>query len=654
MSASPVWAILAGAVLTMLTAWALGRILLRSCSLKLCRFEEDLIAMLTGAAILSFLLFLLASVHLARKNAFLAICLLAISVAWRRGAIGPAKERLPKLPGFWLILFAAPFAAYSALYFFNALAPEASPNGSTIYLGSVAVWWREHGFAAIEYPRGLGMLFLFAFSMGKHSAASLVHFSFLAAAPCLLVCYGRRFGLARGFVLGAILFYASPISGIDGASAYYDVAAACVLFGCFYTFQLWATTKERRWLIPAVLLASFGCVLVSGALPAGFRLPVRNLPALWSLNGQHGAGLFGPWMMLAPLALLALRSAHGRRLLVAAAICLPLLLLDNTTRFLLPAAVFLAPALGIAVQNSPGIAPLLIVLHSLFSWPSAVAAFAAEDSWRITDLPVTAALRRIPQHEYLKKRVPGYAVARFIEEGVPASARVLGFEAIPQAYTSRRLSLGTSDPGQRAVQSITTAFQSVVIPPLELRFQFRETPVRSLRVVRTGTASAGWTVTEMRVFRAGTEIARKPEWQVTGVPDTFDTPRAFDNSEVTAWPVWGAASPGMYLEEDFRNLLPLDSVILVCHRDAQHASFRLEGLGSDGQWKTLADRFDLSLHQSPTGLRRAASDELKSLGFGYIVSTSNTDLGGDLHRNPTFWGVTCVREMEGVCVYRLD
>ena len=45
-----VGAILLGAILTVLTAWTLGKILLRSLGLKLFRLEEDLIAFLAGSA----------------------------------------------------------------------------------------------------------------------------------------------------------------------------------------------------------------------------------------------------------------------------------------------------------------------------------------------------------------------------------------------------------------------------------------------------------------------------------------------------------------------------------------------------------------------------------------------------------------------------
>ena len=86
----------------------------------------------------------------------------------------------------------------------NALAPEISPDGSGYHLGNVARMWRNHGFVwdyhsmYSYFSQGIEMLFLVAFSFGRHSSAALVHFAFLCTLPLLMVCWGRRFGYAEG------------------------------------------------------------------------------------------------------------------------------------------------------------------------------------------------------------------------------------------------------------------------------------------------------------------------------------------------------------------------------------------------------------------------------------------------------------------------
>jgi hypothetical protein len=68
-------------------------------------------------------------------------------------------------------LLALAFAAYFVLYFFNAMAPEASPDGSTYHLGLVARYLREHGFQPITWniyaslSEGVDMLVALAWQM---------------------------------------------------------------------------------------------------------------------------------------------------------------------------------------------------------------------------------------------------------------------------------------------------------------------------------------------------------------------------------------------------------------------------------------------------------------------------------------------------------
>src|SRR4029078_4183948 len=119
-----------------------------------------------------------------------------------------------------LMLFAVPFAPYAVLYFVNALTPETSPAGVTYHLGSVLRWWTDHGFARYtdnlyaNLPQGLEMVFLVAFSVGRHSAAKLVHFAWLLALPWLVLSYGARFGMPRPYAVAAALIFVSPAIGM--------------------------------------------------------------------------------------------------------------------------------------------------------------------------------------------------------------------------------------------------------------------------------------------------------------------------------------------------------------------------------------------------------------------------------------------------------
>ena len=184
-----------------------------------------------------------------------------LGLAFRRGAHRPSGESFPALPIFWSWLFGLVFAIYSVLYFFNAMAPEMSPDGIAYHLGLVSRYLRAHGFERIttnmyaNLSQGIEMLFLFAFAFGRHSAAALTHFAFLVALAWSMLCYARRFGFPVAGICGALLVFVSPVVGLDGTVAYNDVATACIVFTAFYLAQIWAAANSsdeanRALLIP--------------------------------------------------------------------------------------------------------------------------------------------------------------------------------------------------------------------------------------------------------------------------------------------------------------------------------------------------------------------------------------------------------------------
>ena len=172
------------------------------------------------------------------------------------------------------ILWGIFFGMYVVLYLSNAMAPEASPDGAGYHLGLVARYLREHGFVRITdnlyaaMPAGVEMLFLFAFAFGRHSAAALVHFAFLVALVWQVFSYGRRSGFPVAGACAALLVFASPVVGIDGTSAYNDVAVAAIAFTLFYLLQIW--DEDRTWRLAAAigLVAGFAFAAKYTAWPA--------------------------------------------------------------------------------------------------------------------------------------------------------------------------------------------------------------------------------------------------------------------------------------------------------------------------------------------------------------------------------------------------
>ncbi len=259
----PVLYILFGALFTGATSLSAGCLILHRLRLRLYRAEHLLFGFVLGSALLSLTLFEFSTLHIVYKGVLLGLGLLVLNAALALGVFHRASEPAPPLPPLWRWLFWTAFALYAVLYFFYALAPEISPDGSTYHLGLVEQILRARGFQRSPWdfyknmPAGVELLFVFAFSFGRNSAAALVHYQFLLALPLLIVNFGRRFGMPAAGAVAAILVFASPVAGIDGISAYVDCALAVIVFALFYLLRIWDEQRDDRLLLLAGILGGF-------------------------------------------------------------------------------------------------------------------------------------------------------------------------------------------------------------------------------------------------------------------------------------------------------------------------------------------------------------------------------------------------------------
>jgi hypothetical protein len=255
--------ILVGALLTGAASTAAGLLLFRRLRIELYREELYPFAFVTGSALLSILVFLITAARLAYTWTFSLSCAALIlwsiwAGVWRRPAATFAR-----VPWLWRVLLVAGFLVYGTFYLMHAMAPEVSPDGSAYHLGTVARYLREHGFGRhttnmyANMPMGIEMLFLPAFAIGRHSSAAVVHFLYLVTVPVMLLNFGRRNGMPGAGATAALLFFLSPIVGLDGSSAYIDVAMAAVMFGAFALLQIWSERRLSELLVPIGLLAGF-------------------------------------------------------------------------------------------------------------------------------------------------------------------------------------------------------------------------------------------------------------------------------------------------------------------------------------------------------------------------------------------------------------
>jgi len=255
--------LLLGWAATVAGCYALGRILWSRLAVRLAREEEIAFSFLLGAAGYAMILFGLGLAHGYYRGVFFALPVALGLAAWRLGAfVLPAERLAPLEPGLRRLLWfvGGPFAV---LYLSNAMAPEISPDGSTYHLGLVARYYREHAMVPVHtsiyaaLSQGVEMLFLPAFAIGRHSAAGMVHATFLFLVPWMMLTWARRRGHAAAGVGAALIVFVTPVVGVDGISAYNDLAAAAVVFAVFALLDRWDETRAPGLLYAIGVLAGF-------------------------------------------------------------------------------------------------------------------------------------------------------------------------------------------------------------------------------------------------------------------------------------------------------------------------------------------------------------------------------------------------------------
>ena len=269
--------ILTGFFCCALTSLSLGLVIIRLLKVEAGKTESLALGYIAGSAANSLMILGLGLAGALSKNIFAGITILSLLVLWkqREWFANPAgtSEKEPSLPSWSRALLFLVIAPYCVIYFRQAMSPEMSPDATAYHLGLVNLWVHAGRiynvgsmFAAI--PHGVEMLYLFAFTIGRHSAAALIHFSFLLDLALLMYCFGRRFGWGTSASLFApVLVFASPLFGTIGTVAYIDVALSAAVLAAIYLLQIWRQTHRSGTLIACGLVSGFAVAIKYTAAP---------------------------------------------------------------------------------------------------------------------------------------------------------------------------------------------------------------------------------------------------------------------------------------------------------------------------------------------------------------------------------------------------
>jgi hypothetical protein len=388
----------------------------------------------------------------------------------------------------------------------------------------------------------------------------------------------------------------------------------------------------------------------------------RTLPLEVTIRGEKTQGILGLTFLAAPLALLALRYRHGRRLLAAGLVLGITYFANIGTRFLIPPLPFLSLAMAMGIGGGFGIGPpilgALMVFHAVSSWPPEMRHYADHFVWGLNHILFEQALRIVPQDQYLRTE-RDYSAARLVEATVPAGERILGLRGVPYAYCNREiLSTYQSALSQTLIDFINASIIEDYQPTVVESFKFQERSGSRFRVLQTATvhdANAQWSVHELRFFHNGIEIPRRPEWRIQAWTNPWEVQLAFDNSLATRWRTWETVKPGDFLDVDFGRDEVVDEARLDTSPDYYEIRIQVEAMDSNGKWVELArDPKAVLADHSKYSLRRAAIYEINARGIHYLLAGEDDFRADDIRDDPEAWGMTQVASGYGIKIYKLN
>jgi hypothetical protein len=515
-----------------------------------------------------------------------------------------------------LLIFLSPAVALDGTTAYVDVA-LASVVFATFYLMEV---WREQqddrllvpagilaGFAyAIKYPGGLALLYLLGVILLHRRWRSLP----FAILPALIVM--------APWIAKDTIVWSNPIAPFANR-----------IFSNPYLYPSSETAYSRN----------------VGSLGA---LPVWQLPYDLTTRGTRTQGFLGPVFLLAPLALLGLRTRAGRRLLAAAAVFALVAFEVHYARFLFPALVFASLALGLVVARWRIVAVGVIALHAIAAVPYVMTKYASRAGPRMEWPDWKAALRITPESDYLERHLDAYEFGKLMDAKLSPGARVFCFRTFQFEYHSHPLVVEwQSALGVRLGESLRGAIDREYQPGSRYVHSFSPVTARMMRLAFAGPKQAGdWTVSEIRFSEQGIEHSRAPEWRLRASPNPWDVQLAFDNSPLTKWATRREAAPGMYIEVDFGKPERLDRVTV-------------DSTDPTGELKLQADGRPVVAHTErlenamPLRLRRAAIENLIRQDIQALAIHELDPGARDFLARQAQWGIELAGTSGRYSLYRL-
>ncbi|HLK20229.1 MAG TPA: hypothetical protein VKT81_14835 [Bryobacteraceae bacterium] len=383
-----------------------------------------------------------------------------------------------------------------------------------------------------------------------------------------------------------------------------------------------------------------------------------QLPIELTVGGSKLYGVVGPIFLLVPILLFGLRSHTGRRVALGAMLFALPCLAAPETRYWIPAMMFASMGMALVVARWRSLALTLVLIAAITSWPAVLNRYVHPYAWRLGDVDWKAAIRLTPEADYLRSHMTDYDIGLAVDKIVPVGEPIFSFSGIQQAYQSHPVIVEwTSSAGVRASETLRTPFTRILQPTRRWTYQFAPTTARRIRLVQTARSETDrWSITELRVLRAGQDLPRAAAWRLRASSNPWDVQLAFDNSAVTRWTSYAAFRPGMFIEADFGKPETIDQVAVECALDQPGIQMRVDAESAPGVWRKIADRAVESEIAPPDGLRRAAILEVERSGIHWLLMHDlELDRGTrDFFRHQEHWGIQLMATVGPFKLYRLE
>jgi hypothetical protein len=529
---------------------------------------------------------------------------------------------------------------------------------------------------------------------------------FIATVPLIFRVGRRLGASDLASTVAAVFYFCAPVAGITGSSSYNDAAGVFFLLAAFYLLLLddsryllpagalagfcyaikmpgafavaaalvWLAVQRRwksalifsvgaaltvsPWVLRALILTGNPVApLMNGLFPnpyfhvaterelaEGLRSfgGIGALQVPWELAfGDHLTGTFGPLLFALPIGLLALRRREGRLLLAGAAI-LALPWLTNTgARFLMPATVFAALALGISLPRPAAWAA--IVVQAVLCWPNVIDLWETRFSFRLHEFPVAAAVGAESEADYCRRHLPDFNVARMIEKATPPDARTLALLSVANAYLDRDVDVTwQSAEADQALDTLRLAAIYGTAAVFDWKATWDERILRAVRFQMPRSYDGEWDINEVLLLSGEDRLFNSPQWTLTGYPNRWEGPLAFDGNMATRWRTWTPVRAGMHLDVEFGSPQRLTGATLVTHTPVYNVPLEVYGQDVQGAWRLLTAT-PQAVPRPPQDLRLDAARALRRSGYRFVLAPTGADgnapIGKAIVGHEAEWGM---------------